>query len=264
MKVVIVESDPTLRKLIVERYQRDGHQVLADVGRLVIADVVAHNPELLVLEAPAGAELERVTLVRRRTAVPMVVVLGLDCEHSDADVLDAGADDVLRKPLSLRDLMARCRALLRRTSGTPSGGVLEFPGLRIDRSTRLVHLDGRGPLELAHREFDLLAHLAASPRQVFSREQLLAAVWGSSDAWQGTATVTEHIYRLRRRLGPLGDACLVTVRSVGYRFNPPTAAEPAAEPIAGPPVSSRASPSPGPPAAPGRPAGPAAAPRRRR
>jgi two-component system response regulator ResD len=221
--VLIVEADPTVRRLIVERFRREDHEILAERNRLTVADLATFAPDLLVLEVEAGADLEALRLVRRRSQVPTIVVLAAESDHDEVAALDAGADDVLRKPLSLRDLMARSRAVLRRGGMRRDGGTLEFPCLVIDRATRLVHVGGEPPIELPHREFDLLVHLADSPGQVFSREQLLEHVWGSSDAWQGTATVTEHVYRLRRHLGPAMENCISTVRSVGYRFTPPAA-----------------------------------------
>jgi two-component system response regulator ResD len=213
--VVIVESDPTVRRLIVERFAREGHEILADRGHVAVADLATFAPDLLVLEVPACSDLEPLRTVRRRSQVPTVVLLAAAGDEDEAVTLDAGADDVLRKPLSLRDLMARCRAVLRRSGRSGEAGVLTFSCLTIDRSTRLVHVRGEPPIELPHREFDLLVYLASSPGQVFSREQLLEQVWGSSEAWQGTATVTEH--------------------SIGYRFTPPGEPPDRRQPLPRPP-----------------------------
>jgi two-component system, OmpR family, phosphate regulon response regulator PhoB len=219
-RVVIIESDDAVRRLIVERFCREGHDVVAERAQLVITDLIAVVPDLVLAEL-TDSELDPLPLVRRHSSIPVVALLAAGGHPSEADVLDGGADDVLRKPLSLRELMARCRAVLRRTGTVLDLARLEFDGLIIDRGSRLVDVRGTGPVELPHREFDLLAHLAASPGQVFSREQLLQTVWDSSEEWQGTATVTEHVYRLRRRLGPVAQHCISTVRSVGYRFSPP-------------------------------------------
>lgn len=221
-RVLIIEADDAVRRLVAERFTREGHHVLADRSELLTIDLSSLAPDLLVLELADPTELDPLTLVRRHSLVAVVAMLGVASRQNDADVLDAGADDVVRKPLSLRDLMARCRAVLRRTDSALETVRLEFDGLTIDRASRLVDIGGHGLLELPHREFDLLAHLAASPGQVFSREQLLQAVWDSSEAWQGSATVTEHVYRLRRHLGAPAQGCIATVRSVGYRFSPPT------------------------------------------
>jgi len=224
-RVLIIEADDIVRRLIVERFGREGHEVVAERGHLLVGDLASLVPDLVVLELADELEIDPLPLVRRHTEAATVVVLGAAGRQTDADVLDAGADDVVRKPLSLRDLMARCRAILRRTGTALGPPRLEFAGLVIDRASRLVDVKGAGQVELPHREFDLLAHLAASPGQVFSREQLLQAVWESSEAWQGPATVTEHVYRLRRHLGPAAQDCIATVRSIGYRFSPPPDAQ---------------------------------------
>jgi two-component system response regulator ResD len=219
--VLIVESDPAVRRLLVDRFTREEYRVVADVESFSAADLTALGPDLLVLNVAGNGDLEPLPLLRSRSSVPTVVLLSQAGDHDAASALDAGADDVLCKPLSMRDLMARCRAVLRRSGTVGTRPLLEYTGLVIDRSTRLVTIEGGHSVELPHREFDLLVYLAASPGQVFSRDQILEHVWGSSGAWQDTATVTEHIYRLRRHLGPIGGCCISTVRSVGYRFIPP-------------------------------------------
>jgi DNA-binding response OmpR family regulator len=137
------------------------------------------------------------------------------------DVVDAGADDFLVKPFSPRELVTKTRALLRRHSaraGAPRP--LVFDGLVIDVAAREVTVRGE-TVELPAREFDLLVFLASSPRQVFSRTQIMAHVWSVDDGL-GTATVTEHVRRLRTRIeaDPASPRWIQTVWSVGYRFTP--------------------------------------------
>ena len=121
--------------------------------------------------------------------------------------------------------MARVRAVSRRIRAAPAEGGLRFADLLIDRRSREVRV-GETRLALTQREFDLLAYLAASPGQVFSRDQLLDQVWGSSSAWQDSKTVTEHIRRLRQKLevSPGGTDWIRTVHGVGYAFNADAAA----------------------------------------
>jgi two-component system, OmpR family, phosphate regulon response regulator PhoB len=113
--------------------------------------------------------------------------------------------------------------VLRRTrrAAPPRAATLEFGLLRIDVTTREVHLEGT-VVDFTAKEFDLLAYLARSPRQVFSRDQLLAQVWESSSDWQDSATVTEHVRRIRRKIeaDPDNPRWITTVRGVGYRFEP--------------------------------------------
>jgi DNA-binding response OmpR family regulator len=133
-----------------------------------------------------------------------------------------GADDYVVKPFSPRELAARVRTVLRRTRSTePVGERLTFPGIEIDGVTREVLVEGQ-PVELTPKEFDLLAFLAASPRQVFSRGQLLEQVWDSSAEWQDPSTVTVHIRRLRQKIekDPEQPRTITTAWGVGYRFEP--------------------------------------------
>jgi DNA-binding response OmpR family regulator len=150
-------------------------------------------------------------------------VIGMLWTEPDIDevtALDLGADDCVARPVSFRQLVARTNAVLRRTA-TPEERHLRYDILDIDLASRTVRV--RGDLvELAAREFDLLAFLAGHPGEVFTREQLLANVWRSSHDWQQRETVTEHVHRVRSRLedDPARPRWLLTVRGVGYRFSP--------------------------------------------
>jgi DNA-binding response OmpR family regulator len=124
------------------------------------------------------------------------------------------------KPCSLPELEARIRAVLRRGQATHTATRIEHDGLVIDRGAHRVDVDGR-VVELTPKEFDLLVFLAATPDQVFTREELLEHVWGSTQEWQDPATVTEHVRRLRLKLepDPAAPRWLHTVRGIGYRFS---------------------------------------------
>jgi two-component system phosphate regulon response regulator PhoB len=132
-----------------------------------------------------------------------------------------GADDYVIKPFSPAELSARIASVLRRVRPSDAQTRLDFDGLQIDRASREVTVRGQ-VVDVPAREYEVLAFLASSPRQAFSREQLLEQVWGSSGNRQGAATVTEHVRRLRRRIeeDPEHPRWLKTVRGVGYRFDP--------------------------------------------
>jgi len=135
--------------------------------------------------------------------------------------LRIGADDYVVKPFSYPELAARIDNVLRRAGGKPASAVWTFGALRVDTVGREVLVEGN-LIPTTAKEFDLLAFLVSSPRQVFTREDLLRQVWSSSSEWQDPATVTEHVRRLRLKIEAEPDRprWIVTVRGVGYRFDP--------------------------------------------
>jgi two-component system phosphate regulon response regulator PhoB len=179
---------------------------------------------VLDLSLPGVGGLDVLRRVREAegaaTPLPVIVLSGRNGETDRIIGLDLGADDYLVKPFSPGELAARVRSVLRRAR---PGAVSARPasGLWVDETSRDVTLDGR-PVDLTAKEFDLLAFLVRHPRQVFTRAQLLQHVWGSARGWQGEATVTEHVHRLRQKLGARGDGrpIVATVRGVGYRMEP--------------------------------------------
>jgi DNA-binding response OmpR family regulator len=159
--------------------------------------------------------------VRASSDIP-VIMLTARAEESDRVAgLELGADDYVVKPFSPRELAARVNGVLRRTNGrqASSPSPLDFGELQIEPLSRRVTLDGEN-IELTPKEFDVLAFLAASPQQVFSRAQLLESVWQSSPEWQDPATVTVHVRRIRNKIenDPEHPRWITTVWGVGYRF----------------------------------------------
>jgi len=151
--------------------------------------------------------------------IPCIVVSSKGSEMDRVVGLELGADDYLPKPFSTRELVARVHSVLRRTGERVECETLDFDGLSIDLTTRDVVAGGR-LVPLTALEFDLLAFLAASPRRAFSREELIDRVWGSSRDWQTTATVSEHVHRIRRKIepDPSRPRWIETIRGFGYRF----------------------------------------------
>lgn len=225
IRVLVAEDDVDLQGFLRDTLEAEGMfvQTTADGAGTLLA-VGADPPDivLLDLDLPDLDGLDVLTAVRRRGELPVIVLTGRRLEQDRVAGLERGADDYVLKPFSARELVARIRTVLRRADHhvePADEDVLTHEGLVIDRSAREVTVEGR-KVELTKREFDLLAFLAAHPRRVFSRQELLTEVWGSSEDWQVPATVTEHVRRVRLKLetDPTNPRWIHNVRGVGYRF----------------------------------------------
>lgn len=223
-RILVVDDEPRVREVVAAYLEREGYRVDqaedADAARSRLA---AAPPDLIVLDVmfPGASGLDLLSELRSGGDVP-VILLTARAEETDRVLgLELGADDYVVKPFSPRELVARVRTVLRRARPVSEVERLEFEDLVIDAPTREVEVRGAS-VSLTAREFDLLAYLAAHPRQVFSRAQLLEQVWDSSSEWQDPATVTVHMRRLRAKLerDPSAPRWLETVWGVGYRFRP--------------------------------------------
>ncbi len=222
--VLVVDDEPIVREVVLRYLERDGFRTLeagdGDTARRLLE---RENPGLVILDImlPGIDGLELCRWIRARSDLP-VILLTARGEEADRIVgLELGADDYVTKPFSPRELAARVRTVLRRS--TPHVGKadrLSFDALELDARTREVTCRGE-PLRLTAREFDLLWFLASHPKQVFSRDQLMDRVWGYAAALD-TGTVTVHIRRLREKIeaDPARPERLETVWGVGYRFSP--------------------------------------------
>jgi DNA-binding response OmpR family regulator len=222
--VLVVDDEPIVREVVVSYLQREGYRTLeAGDGDTARELVERDEPSLVVLDVmlPGTDGLELCRWIRARSELP-VILLTARGEEADRIVgLELGADDYVTKPFSPRELAARVRTVLRRsTPDVPKAERLSFEELSIDARTREVKKEGT-ELRLTAKEFDLLWFLACHPRQVFSRDQLMDRVWGY-EATLDTGTVTVHIRRLREKIedDPSQPRLLQTVWGVGYRFTP--------------------------------------------
>ncbi len=228
-RILVVEDDADIRLLLCRLLEREGYEVAAVGDALgAMEQLGAGDPSLVLLDVglPDVDGMELLGRIRARSAVPVIMLTGRTTEDDRIAGLRRGADDYVAKPFSAGELVARVQSVLRRSqaapdSGAPSGAPLAFDGLVIDPHAREVRV-GDDLVPVTAKEFDLLAFLAAAPRQVFTREQLLRHVWDSSTEWQDDATVTEHVRRVRRKIeaDPDRPRWLLTVRGVGYRFEP--------------------------------------------
>ena len=225
-KVLVVDDEPTVREVVVGYLRRDGHEVSeAADGNVALEMLEAETPDLVVLDMmlPGVNGLDILRRVRSTSNIP-VIMLTARAEESDRVAgLELGADDYVVKPFSPRELAARVNGVLRRSGNreTTAPQLIEFDGLTVDPLAREVCLHGE-IVDMTPKEFDVLAFLANSPRQVFSRAQLLEQVWQSSPEWQDPATVTVHVRRIRNKIeaDPEKPRWITTVWGVGYRFEP--------------------------------------------
>ena len=220
--VLLVEDEEDVRRVTRSYLERSGYEVLEAGGSASAMRAIDNDQvDVVVLDLGLVGEdgLDFLRAVRRKSDVPVLVVTARGEEADRVVGLELGADDYVVKPFSLRELTARIAAVLRRRLPERPLEVLRFGTLTIDADAHQVSVGDRR-VELTRIEFGLLLFLARSPRRTFSYEQILAAVWESSVAFQGRSTVSEHVHRLRHKLGDDGGPCISTVRGVGYRFDP--------------------------------------------
>ena len=228
-KILVVEDDVEIIKMLEKYLTGEGYDVVvASDCAGAVAAASSMEPNLILLDIVLGSEDGRDVLgeLKLISDAPAIFLTGRGLESERIAGLKLGADDYIVKPFSLGELSARIESVLRRTGTGRSQRQVDVPtmsfgALEINESTHEVRLLG-SLLEFTSKEFGLLVFLAKSPRQVFSREQLLEHVWSSSHEWQNQATVTEHIRRLRAKIEPDPDhpRRITTVRGVGYRFEP--------------------------------------------
>jgi DNA-binding response OmpR family regulator len=224
--ILIIEDEPNIREIVTLYLQRAGYKVHAVEDGIQAQQWLNDQlPNLIIMDLmlPKVDGYQLTGEIRARSDVPIIMLTSRREEVDRIAGLEMGADDYVVKPFSPQELVSRVRAVLRRTrpsSSEVAEPVLELGKLHIDPNTREVKL-GEQICELTAREFDLLYLLAANPRRVFSRDQLLDRVWGSSD-FIDPGTVTVHIRRLREKieLDSSNPAHIITVWGVGYRFDP--------------------------------------------
>ena len=233
-RILVVDDDPTVSDVVARYLRREGYEVtLVGDGPSALESAAAESPDLVVLDImlPGLDGLAVCRTLRERSPVPVILLTALGNETDRIVGLEVGADDYVTKPFSPRELVLRVASVLRRAR-TPAplrsaarNGLIDGP-LHVDIAAHEVEFGGV-PLMLTVREFDLLAHLMAHPRQTFSREELMRDVWGWSFGDQSTVTV--HVRRLRQKLEAAagGDwSPISTVWGVGYRYDPSTVLAP--------------------------------------
>ena len=224
-RVLIVEDEPDISALLAFHLEREGYQVFrARDGLEALQQVRARPPDLALLDLmlPGIDGLEVCRRLRQDPATAALPIVMLTAKREEVDRvlgLELGADDYIVKPFSPKEVVARVRAVLRRSRAPADGAPIVIGKLVIDVARHTVHVDGAAVL-LTPKEFDLLRSLAEARGRVLSREFLLDRVWGYAAAGEiESRTVDVHVRRLRVKLGGEGSR-IVTVKGVGYRLDP--------------------------------------------
>ena len=228
-KILIVEDELTLQETLAYNLKHQGYEVVtASDGPSAIAQTKATHPDLILLDImlPGMDGFEVCRILRKEFTTPILMLTARDDEIDRVVGLEVGADDYLTKPFSMRELIARVKAMLRRlhmieeTNASPAGEKrpLVFDNLLIDAKRREVKFNG-SILTLSPKEFELLAFLAANQGRMLTRKYILETVWG----WEyigDSRTVDVHIRWLREKieLDPTKPKRIITVRGAGYRF----------------------------------------------
>ena len=222
--VLVVEDEQALVTLLRYNFEAAGYEVATALdGEEALLAIAERRPDLIVLDwmLPSISGLEVCRQIRRKPETRDVPVIMLTARGEEADRvrgLDSGADDYVTKPFSPNELVARVRAVLRRSRPSTAEEMLSYAGLSMDLAAHRVTRNGR-PIHLGPTEFRLLRHFMEHPGRVFAREQLLDAVWGH-DVYVEPRTVDVHIRRLRKAINGAGDADVIrTVRSAGYALD---------------------------------------------
>jgi len=220
-KILVVEDEPTLAQALRYNLEREGYRVLlAFQGQEGLALARTESPDLVILDLilPDVDGLEVCRALRRDSPVPILILTARGEETDRVVGLELGADDYMVKPFSMRELLARVRALLRRAQMSPPAEVLVAGDLRLDLRRRQA-FRGDAPLPLRPKEFDLLAFFMRHRGRALSREEILDRVWGV-DAAVDTRTVDVHVRWLREKVEevPSKPTRIITVRGLGYRF----------------------------------------------
>jgi DNA-binding response OmpR family regulator len=223
-RILIVDDEPHIVELVRYNLVQEGFEVsVAYDGPEAMAKAKEENPDLVILDLmlPYVDGLEVCRHIRKDSSVPILMLTAKDGEQERVVGLELGADDYVTKPFSPRELVARVRAILRRTAREterPGPGPISTGGLVLDPTTHEVRLGGR-LIDLTTKEFDLLQLLLGHPNRVFTRDFLLEHIWGY-DYFGSTRTVDMHISRLREKIedDPANPTYITTVRGVGYKL----------------------------------------------
>jgi len=224
--VLIIDDEESLQELLTHALERDGYRVVvAGTCASGLEAFAREHPDAILLDVmlPDGSGRDVCKDIRASSTVPIIMLTALDDEVDKVVGLELGADDYITKPFGMSELRSRVRAILRRAAMSapntePTQETIDLDGVLLERAKRTVSVES-ATVDLTYVEFEILATLMASPGRVYSRGQLLDAVWGSSD-FREPRTVDVHVRHLREKIerDPASPTRIHTVRGVGYRF----------------------------------------------
>ena len=221
-KIYVIEDDESIRELLRVALEGFGYRIRAyEAAEPALSGMKEEKPDLAVFDLmlPGMDGLTAIRQVRQDPIlknIPIICLTAKDKELDKVAGLDVGADDYITKPFGVLELAARIRSLLRRANKTDTEEVTQIEELTINPKAREVRVEGR-LVELTYKEYELLHYLVENNTRVVSREELLNQIWGY-DYDGETRTLDIHIRSLRAKLGKVGEQCIRTTRSVGYRF----------------------------------------------
>ncbi|MBN2847805.1 MAG: response regulator transcription factor [Coriobacteriia bacterium] len=218
--ILIVEDDATIARFVELELRHAGFRVmLAGEGTTAIELLDRDGIDLVILDLMLpgidGLDVAR-HLRKRGSEIPILMLTARAETHDVVSGFEAGADDYLRKPFEIPELLSRIRALLKRTSTSPSQSPYEASGVRIDPERRLASLGGE-VLDLTAKEFDLLSYLVANAGRVISRDEILGSVWGAQHSTDSNV-IEVFVCHLRNKIGDRENRVIQTIRGVGYFF----------------------------------------------
>ncbi|MBQ9941520.1 MAG: response regulator transcription factor [Christensenellaceae bacterium] len=218
--ILLIDDDENICKVVRLYLEKEGlNMIMAGDGPTGLEMFAAHSPELVLLDImmPGMDGIEVIKRIRKESNVPVIMLTAKGDTFDKVLALELGADDYIVKPFEPKELVARIKAVIRRSENTPpEEEAIKYPGLEISIATYTVTYDGT-KLELPPKELELLHFLAAHPNKVFTREQLLQKVW-EFDFYGDSRTVDVHIKRLREKLAGEHPWQIKTVWGVGYKF----------------------------------------------